>query len=248
MKSIDNHEVALNLSYYKWLLLYNVFDPNGKTIFNYNLSHFIGIIIVIFVQCFFVFGLLGFFLETNRTYDVTARMSFWYYVICNGSCTLKLVVLMCKATETWNLLNVLEIKFLNSPYCLENTRKLKEQKIKLSKFTVYFLICCCIIFVLWASFPIVTNVNKNPNAFYNNILNLWYPVTIKIYNQYFYFFYFIEFMIIFYYSYSLLVDNFLVCLGLVIAFQYKILAQAFANIGRQDKSYTATKTYGKIIS
>lgn len=254
MKSIDNHEVALNLVYYKWLRLYKVFDPNSQQIFNYNLFRFFGIIYIIFVQCSFVFGSLGFFLETNHTYDITAQMSFWYFVICNASCTLKFIVIIYKATDMWNLLNVLEIKFFKSKslYCLENTKTLKENKTKISQFTIYFLICLFIIFLLWVTYPLIINtskkLNENPNELYNNILSLWYPVTIKIYNQFFYFFYFFEFGIMLYYIYSLLVDNFLICLGLIIAIQSKILTQAFANIGRQVKPHTVTKVYGKIIS
>lgn len=252
MKSINNHEVALNLEYYKWVLWYNVFDPNGKKIFNYNLSHFIGFIIIIFVQCSIFIGIWGFFLETKNTIDITAQMSFWYLVICNVSCTLKYAVFMYKATETWNLLNVVDIKFLKSRYCRKNIRKLKECKTKISQFTNYVSCFCCVIFVLWVIYPLVTNTNKklneNPNELYKNILSLRYPVTTNTYNQYFYFFYVVEFGIIIYFAYSILVDNFVVCTCFIIATQYKILTQGFKNIGRQDKHYIANKTNSKIIS
>lgn len=85
MKSINNHGMVLNLAFYKLLRLYNVFDPNGKTFFNYNLSRFTGFIYIIFVQCFIFFGTLDFFLETEHTIDITAKMTIWYIMICNVS-------------------------------------------------------------------------------------------------------------------------------------------------------------------
>lgn len=252
MKSINNHEVALNLTYYKWILWYNVFDPNGKKIFNYNLSHFIGFIIIIFVQCSIFFGTWGFFWETKNTIDITAQMTFWFFMITNISCTLKYVVFIYKATETWNLLNVVKFKFLKSRYCFENIRKLKDCKTKISQFSNYVFCFLSIIFILWVIYPLVTNTNKkfneNPNEFYKNILSLRYPVTINTYNQYFYFFYVVEFGIITYFAYNILVDNFVICICLIIATQYKILTQAFINIGRQEKHYIDDKINSKIIS
>lgn len=149
-------------------------------------------------------------------------------------------------------MNVVEIQFLKNRHCRENTRKLEECKRKISQFSNYVFGSSGIIFILWAIYPLFTNTSKkldeNPNQFYKNILSLWYPVTVNTYNRYFYCFYVVEFGIIIYFAYSLLVDNFVVYIGLVIVIQSKILTQAFVNIGRQDKHNIANKTNSKIIS
>lgn len=252
MKPLDNNEVALNLGFYKWIRLYNVFNPNEKKIFNYNLSHFTGFIIIIFVQCSIFFATLGFFLEKKNTIGIISQMTFWFFYITNISCAMKFIVIIYKATDIWNLLNVVEIKFLKSRHCRENTKKLEKCKTNISQFSNYVFGSCSILFLLWAIYPLVTNTNKKlnetPNQLYKNILSLWYPVTINIYNQYFYLFYGVEFVIITYFAYSILVDTFVVCICLIMTTQYKILTKAFAIIGRQNKPNTLNKTNSKIIS
>lgn len=198
------------------------------------------------------FEVLDFFFSMKYTNGFTDQMMFWFYFITNVLCTLKFCVFINRASDVWNILNIANIHFFKSQQCRENKRKLNECKTKILKISKYVFYLYFTVIILWVIAPLVANakkkLNQNQNGFYKNILNLWYPVTINTFNQYFYFFYITEFVVVICLRYSIFIDNFILCFSLFINTQYKILTQAFSNIGQQDKSNTDNTTNGRIIS
>jgi len=239
MRAFENDEVAFNLRFYKWMRLYHIIDPNDKRIFNYHFHRLTIVLMVIAVQIFFFFGMIGVFMEIEDTIDTTANIMLLFIFICNLVCALKMIIIITKAENIWNLLHVTRVQFLKSQHCQKNRRKLEEFKNKLSLFFKYVICIFFMTFILWAIYPLIANIgikkNENGNERYENIFNLRYPVDINTYNQYFCIFYVIEIVITLYFIISVVFDTFILSICLVIIVQYEILQEAFASIGNQHE-------------
>lgn len=239
MNPIENQQVAINLALYKWFRLYHIFDPNSMQICGYHFYRITGVLFTIVVQCCILFGLLGCFVEMEDTIDGFDLFVFIFFNLINFLSVLKICVFLYEANKTWDLLDLTYIHFLKSKHCEKHTKKLELVRDKSIKLTNFVFGSAAITFVIWMIYPLVTNSflikTGNPlNRRYQNIFNLRYPVSIHIYNQYYYVFFGIEVIVgIFQLYSSVLIDTFLVSLCWVLITQYEILKNAFENVGNE---------------
>jgi len=100
----------------------------------------------------------------------------------------------------------------------------------------------------WMIFPLLLNImataDREGKQRYENILNFRFPMTIHLYNSYFFLIYIFELEVAFVIAYSwMIVDILLISIFYVFTGQYEMCAQAFKMIGHQEEELQ----YGKYI-
>jgi len=238
MSSFEVNDVAIDISLYKLLRFYHVFDPSSSKIFGFHFYRFTGILLTVFIQSCVLFGLSGFFMEMEDTLNYIELFEFVFVNLSNFLSVLKICIFIYKANDTWDLFEVTHTHFLKSEQCCkyrdEVLEKVRKKSIKLTNFIFGFAFMT---FVIWMIYPLAVNffmlaTDQINNQRYQNIFNMRYPVTIKTYNQYYFVFYGIEVIMGAFILYnSILIDTFLVSFCWVIIAQYEILTSAFGNIG-----------------
>lgn len=240
MNSLEMHDVAFNLILYKRTGLFYIFESNNKKIFKYHKYRSIGVFISVIIAIFIIFGLLGFFVKLETSINITELIMNIFVIIMQCSTFLKLNVFIYKAKDTWNLIEVTRIQFLSSIYCQKHREKLGKCKNVLIKVTNYVTGQLIVNLILYLINPLVADskaiISGTSNRRLLNVLNMQFPVNTNTYNQYYYVFYAIEATITSFGAYSIIIDTFLLSLIVVIICQYEILAEAFEDVGTQNKN------------
>lgn len=239
MSAFENDEVLIPLAFFKWTHLYHLIDPKGNRIFNYHI-HRLGIVLfIVAAQFVLLFGTVGVFLEMEDTVDATANIMLLAVFFAYIAAVLKISIIIIKAENIWNLLNVTRIQFLNSQHCRKYKRKLEEFKKTCLLVLKYIIGFYSVIFLTWVIYPLIANINikinGNGSERLEDIYYLRYPVNTNTFNQYFWFFYTIEIFMTLLLIISTVIDTLILFICLVIIVQYEILQEAFASIGNQHE-------------
>nr|AQS60751.1 olfactory receptor 37 protein [Acyrthosiphon pisum] len=235
MKWLQDHEVAINLALFKRYQFYQIFNPNGSKLLNYDTYKLTNVMFIVAVTTYNIFSAMCFFTDTIDTIDSVdlLLMIFIYSIIIIS--LLKISVLLFNADQIWELFDLTRFDFLTSRQCRKNVGILCKYRDRSITITNLYQNYSTMVFIIWMITPLVLNtfvVVGGPNQRYHNIFNMQYPVSANIYNQYYYLFYLMEIaMGIFVLNYSMIVDNFLISLCWVIIAQYEVITTAFEKIG-----------------
>lgn len=233
---------AFNLTLFKTIGYYQMIDPNSKKIFGFNIYNVINITLVIFTSIMTVIGLSGYFYKAdNITYEEYGfkdlQMLFYLSCICLGN--IKISITIYNADAIRKLFNVAHESFLSNKYCNQDKYKLNICGKKFARIFPWYFFLFFMTAFSWSIVPIVTIVNYhvtneetncNENIYMTNIANLRYPITAKTYNTFYKSFYALEFMMVWYSAYGLVVfDLFIVALLQLLATHYEIISSAYEN-------------------
>lgn len=233
MRSLNEHDVLINLSQFKRYCFYQLFDPNSKTIFNYNAYRIYNIVFIVIIQACIIYSAIGLYMKTDTVDDISILLILFNYFNTILS-MLKISVFIYKSDQIWDFIDLTRLDFLTSVRCRDNDKILHERREKLIKVTNFIFILAIIVFAIWMLFPSV--IEKKPNERRQNIFNMLYPVSVVEYNQYFYFFYLIEILMgVFILYYTTMIDIFIVSFCWVTIAQYEVLGRAFESIGYEDE-------------
>lgn len=248
-EKFNGRKVALNLTMYKQLGFYQLLDPNGPKIYGYHIYSTVLKTFLIAVQFISIFGALGFFIEMNDTVGAdNKKTSSFEIIVILTNCTLsslKMYTLLSNADVIWNMFDITCINFLQ---CVQNseiiTKKLVKRCVRSTKITSLIAYSFFGGMILWIMGPWFIANEKHSDPLNNivsrrheNIINIKFPVTVKIYNQYFFAFYIMEIAIGFCIVYgSILVDAFLMSFCWIISAQYQSVTSAYKAFGHDLKS------------
>lgn len=239
----NSRNVAINMALFQRLRFYHMCHPNTKRIFGYNIYWLSCVTICLFVQTLVIFGTTGLFVKMEDALLQLDSIDIFTHILVIINfyiCLWKTTVILYKTDEIWDVIKVSQINFFTSEYCTRNINILLECRNRTIKLTNFYSILVICVGFQWAIYPAMVMLFKNHNADYRkrNIFDLQYPyITLHAYNQYFFVFYAIEFLIIVYLMYTtIMVDTFLMSFCWNIMAQYKILYRAFEDIGNEDTS------------
>jgi len=119
MKSEDtcnDRRMPIDLSVYKQLGFYQLIDSNGPRVRGYHLCRTCLKIVLVIVQFIVIFGVSGFFIESQDTAK-TISNSFELIIILTN-CTLsslKMYTIILNADLIWNIFEITSVDFLRCP-------------------------------------------------------------------------------------------------------------------------------------
>lgn len=231
---------AFNLTLFKTIGYYQMVDPNSKKIFGFNIYNVINITLVIFTSIMTVIGLSGFFYKID---NITSEensfkgIQMLFYLSCIVLGNLKIAITVYNADAIWKLFNVAHESFLSNKYCKQEKYKLNNCGKQFARIFPWYFFMFFMTAFAWSTIPIVVNYNSasnetqnNENIYMTNIANLRYPITVKTYNKFYKSFYVLEFIMVWYSAYGLVVfDLFIVALLKLLTTHYEIIASAHEN-------------------
>lgn len=246
MNAIEHSEVAINLSLFKMFRFYHLFNPNSKTIFNFNVYRLIIVMFVLIIQCIVILGTFIFFTKIKENdFDSTHTSHFVLFVLVNSLNMLKVITFIYKVNDVWVLFDVTRIDFLTSRQCRKYVGILRKYRLISIQNTNFFSMFLVSTFVVWSLFPFIyylkntwefgikqaNNRDSINNRRTENILNCMFPVTVSTYNTYYVLFYLIELMITVMMLYiRLFYQIFFISFYCVFIAQYEVIARAFRNV------------------
>lgn len=245
MNSFEMDKVAFNLALFKKLRFYHIFAPNSPKVFNFN-AYRLGLAIVIIPSFFFnmIFGSVGFFVRMEDTIDDIGIYQIIFTYLNYFLSFFKLYMFVYNANNIWDLLEVTRINFMTSKHCLKHINILHEYRRLSIKITNFLSIFITLTILSWWMFPILVNnflhaKSDDEIQRFENVINFRYPLSIKVYNHYFYFIYVIEATTGVIIEYGILItDVILISISYVLIAHYEIHNMAFTGIGLEQTFYT----------
>lgn len=227
----------VNFTLFKLIGVYQMVDPNTQKIFGFNVYHFVNIVFITFTTIMTILGLSGFFYKVQNNNYNTSEVDIIFIIfstVCITIGNLKIIIIIFKARQLWNMMEITDKSFLSNTFYRRNYHKILKCGDLLSKFFNLYFSFVLITLTSYAIVPIVLNA-RSIDATQNtetiqkmNIINLRYPFTTEIYNTFFKIFYASECIILFYTGFGVFaLDLFSMTLLMVISYQYKLLASAF---------------------
>lgn len=213
-------------------------DPHSQKIFGFNVYHFVNIVFIIFTTSMTILGLSGFFYKVhniNYNHNDVDIIFLIFYIVCITIGNLKVIIIMFKARQLRNVLEITDESFLSNTFSKRNYYKIVKCSGLLSKFFNLYFIFLLLTLTSYAIVPIVLNARSINGTTQNtetiqkiNIINLRYPFTVETYNAFFKIFYASECIILFYIGFGVFaLDLLSMTVLVVISAQYKLIASAF---------------------
>lgn len=250
INSFESENVAINLELFKFFRLHHIFNRKySKSFLNFNIYRLIFFVITLITLLILLVVLFSTFTETEDTIDDIQMMKL--FLIYTNYFRIILIVITCiyKANDIWNLFDVARINFLSAKNCQKHIRILHEYREKSIKITNYLCFFIIGTFIFWTLTPFVFNANSssvpydevNANRRKESMFNFLFPVSVHVYNKYYFIFFFMEVFISIYMSYVNFVFNiYFISFGCTFIAQYEIIMQAFKHIG-YDNNYRNTQ-------
>lgn len=235
--TMKNDDVIINLKLLKICGFYQMFDPTSAKIYNWNVYRLSFIVLFFMNQLIVFFGNVGFFVKMEDNYS---QFDYFFYA---HTC-IEVYVSLCKvwilyynADEIWELFNLTKLDFLRNEFNKKNMNILRESRDRNIKITYLYLIGTLMVVIPWQIFPFATYMftTVNDNLRFQNILNLRFPVTISTYNQYFFIFYIMEWLIFVSTVFVMIITEvFFITFCCAIIGQYELIEETTKNIGHEN--------------
>lgn len=243
----NGRRLALDLSMYKQLGFYQLLDPNGPRVYGRHVYRTVLKLFLLLVQAAVIFGLTGFFFvagEPTAADGMANRTSPFEVLVILANCTLsslKMYVLMTNADVIWRLFDMACADFLRCTRHAVVDKDLAARWARSAAVTRLIARSFLAGMFLWFYGPFIIDDDDDDgnggatSAAYGrrkNIVNVNYPVTAAVYNDFYYAFYAMEMAIGFCIVYgSVLVDAFLMSFCWIIAARYRSMVTAYETFG-----------------
>lgn len=234
-------DISYDVTTFNLLRFYHLFDPDSPKIYNYNVYQLTIIVLNVFVLCTSLYGTLGFITEMEDTVDNIGLFNIVIALMQMSLAVLKTTIPIYNADKIWNLFHITRPHNFTNKIRPEHIEIQRDYLHKTLKFTNLLLIFIMNIIVAWLIFPIILNSFKaNPNVRtqrYENLFNLRYPVTINVFNDYYFVFYVFEVSLLILIVYGAFIfDAFLILyLCNIFIATYTTISQDFEIIGHEEQ-------------
>ncbi|XP_050526864.1 uncharacterized protein LOC126897369 [Daktulosphaira vitifoliae] len=241
----QGRKVIINMELFRLYGFYQLLNPRTKRVFGfkiYLLAHMTFIILNAIIVLYSLTGIIyAVFYGKLITYDQLFELLFYY---CNYPfCLYKLYTLINNSNFIWKFYDIACVNFLPNSY-VQRAKKIMNNYIGLSKtFTWLCLVFFILIICVWSIFPLVFGRNLNESS----ILNLMYPVSSKTFEKYFYIFYLLEFSLLTFIMYAILMfDIFIASFCFAITAQYETIMKSVKKLGTTYDLTSANKEDSQI--
>lgn len=199
------------------------------------------IILLTAVQgCINLCGLLGFFVQMEDTLDDIELLQLLFANLSYFLSAFKIIICVYNANKIQDLLEVTRINFITSAQCTKHVHILLKYRDMSIKITNCLSVSFAVVLLGWWICPLIFNrfVLKSNDEIvrYENVVNYRFPLTIAVYNDYFWIFYLMEVALGVFLAYAILItDCLLISISCVLIAHYEIHALAFENIGHEKQ-------------
>jgi len=145
------------------------------------------------------------------------------------------------ADKIWDILDISRSNFITYKQFSEDIKIQRDFCYTTNKITNFLCIFIINLVVVWSIFPLILNsfMGKSNEGIrrYENVINLRFPVSIQVFNDFFVFFYAIEVIALVFIAYAVLVvDTFLIIhISRVLLALYDISTKSFSCIGYEQQ-------------
>ncbi|XP_025192333.1 uncharacterized protein LOC112592486 [Melanaphis sacchari] len=239
---LEPNEVSINLKLFKLFRFFHLFDPKSQKIFNFNVYYLAWFIINCVIGCILVYGLLGYFTETEDVFDITFHLQLVFCYLLYYLALLKIITFLYKAHNFCDLLHVTRMDFLTSTHCQTHIGILYKYRNKSIKITNLISSFGILTTLEWILFPLMLQLLQKEdlnqlNRRFENIFNLRFPVTSHFYNNNYVIFYIMESSIAIFLLYvTVVIDLFFISVCYVMIAQYEMIKRAYETVNRKPNS------------
>lgn len=234
----------------KYLGLKQILNPDSMTMYGYNVYHIglcLGIILPTIAVCMF-WPIVFYYLKNDM---ITLVVYFGYMSNLLLSCY-KLITMLYNSNKIWKFNDIFSKNIMS--YRRRHGNAFKNRRRRSIQMTYTIFVIASVTFFVWALCPIlvnniflsVKNIDGSIDRFRMNIFNMYFAVSDVTYNQYFYIFYFTEFIIylchissLIFYNIAMIMISFSICdhLG-VIKDAFQILGYKTCSEDNVSSKYT----------
>lgn len=235
-------EVTTNIALLRRLGFFVLFNPNGRKIFNRNVSRAFCVLVTVVIECLTAYGVIGLFSGTDGSPDNINLSNLLVFYQINILCLVEMSTFMYKADDIWRLYDVTRADFLTGGRGRRHARVLNEYRDTSVMMTNYLCVFLIVSVLTWILYPQLLNAimfagsthheSAAANKRFYNVFDLRYPVTTRTFNDYYYLFHLMEVSVILAMGYTLIMFNTLfISFSFVLMAQYEIVAKSFETIG-----------------
>lgn len=244
MSLLESNKVVMNMWLFRMFHLYDLFRPGCENKFGlkWNSYQLFAVSIMFTAQFLTAYASLGLITHRDESINEIVKFQLMYFYTMNALCFLKLMTLVYRANDIWDLFDVTCIYFLTSEGCQKHVGILHKYFNVTVKITNLLTVLSIATFTLWIVFPLIrlffskTSISATA-SFNENIINLRFPVSVSVYNNNYFLFYTTEFLIgITLELTTIIFDIFFILFCCAIIAQYEIVSRAYKNIGYERKS------------
>jgi len=245
MGKVEVDEVAINLRLLKLCRFYHMFDPNSAKFLNLNVYRFLCIVFTAVIMCILLLGHVEMFINKNDTLSDIDSLKLMFTNIHYYLCVVKISVFLYKENTVWDLFDISRLDFFKSKMCRKNINMLYDCRDWIIKATNYFIFIILVLCIQWMLIPLVMNAfDDTVNIRNGNIIIICFPVSIQIYNQYYFILNVIELLLVFFSGYTvIIIDILIMSFCWIIIILYQILTESFADVGYANKPKSGKKKY-----
>lgn len=231
-------EIIVNGMLFKCVFFLLLIVPTSPKIFNVNAYRFFGVAAFTFIQCIIVYGLLGHIMRPENEIDVNTKCQIMFVLACSVLILVLLFTLLFKSKDVLGLSTMINVDYFTSTRSCQHVEIFYEYcnlSIKIAYIFAFLTVTCTI---SWATFPILINtqqrdVRSNHDYIrrYENVINLQFPVTTVVFNDYYLVFYAMEVMVTIYLATMNMAYNvFFIVISFALIGQYEVIKKAFEDI------------------
>ncbi|VVC43746.1 Olfactory receptor, insect [Cinara cedri] len=236
----ESLSLAVNLTLFKRLGFYYLFNPNGNTICDVNVGRVSGMMFTLVAQIIIVFGALGLFsVGEDDAIDHTVRVQLLFSYLIDAQCLVKTATFVCKVNGIWLMLGVARSDFLAGTQCRRHVTVLcwyRSRSVTITNVLIGFAMAAA---VEWALYPVASNSLSAEDTGqwrrqkrFENIINFRFPVSVHTYNERYLLFYAAELWVTVFLVYVYMIfDVFFISFCCDILARYEMIARAFENVG-----------------
>lgn len=240
MDGLESKNVAVNLQLFKFFGFQQILDPNrSRPISNVVDWNVYGLTVIAIASMSLVISLVT-FLNTlsefhNDIIDDLYLMQLMSCYTLNIRSVLIAFMFVFKAKLVWKSFDVTRFDFLSAPICRKHIPVLWKYRHHSILISNLFTIALNLGMLVWCIYPFLfynSVSSHNAEVRRENVFNLLYPVSVRVYNDYFPLFYTLDISIITQngYFYSIFNAYFISFCYIFIA-EYNVIALAYEDVG-----------------
>lgn len=156
-------EYAINLTLFKIIGFYQIFDPNSPELFGFNIYQLIYASIEIISIIMVFIGLSGMLIKVDGShkYSLKEFLLVLFSIACNTNGSLRTVVTIYNASCLRNLFDVVRLSFLTNSHCKRNQKKLVECERSFKRTFVWYYLLFIVMAVVWITMPLLILINED---------------------------------------------------------------------------------------
>jgi len=242
MESLEYDELAINFQLFSALRIFSLFDPKSLKIFNHNAYRIAGMMLLAILLCILAYGYSGHIVGSDQMKDVdeTTFLVSTFVFLNTFLISFKAILIIYNTDTIWKLIRFTRIDFLSSKECSKYASIMYEGREKSVFVTNLMVVCGLILSVIWISYPLIFNAfmigSGTSIQRYESIYNPPYPISMSVFNQYYFIFYFMELIVVYILLLVFIIFNTIfTSFSFVFVAQYEILSRAFENIGHDQE-------------